>query len=210
MTEIQLVYRDKHLLVAYKPSKLLSVPGRGEHKKDSLIYRIQQDIPEARIVHRLDYDTSGLMVLATNADTHRQLSLAFEQRRVDKRYLALIQGQLPCTQGVVDLPLALDWHHRPKHRVDFNYGKNAQTAWKVIKANDTTSLVHLYPYTGRSHQLRVHLLQMNTPIMGDPLYHPTPETYPRLCLHAQYLSFEHPVTQKRLAFEHEADFVHEI
>lgn len=206
MNKIKVIYQDKYLLVINKPSKLLSVPGRGAHKQDSVIYRLQQTQPETRIVHRLDYDTSGLMLLASNADIHRQLSLAFEQRRVDKRYLARVQGQLPCPQGSIDLPLALDWHNRPKHQIDFNYGRSAQTAWQVLTHNDHSSLVHLFPHTGRSHQLRVHLLSMGCPIIGDPLYHPYPDDYPRLCLHAQYLSFEHPVYKKQKSFTCDSDF----
>lgn len=206
MNTIDILYQDRYLFVVNKPSKLLSVPGRGAHKQDSLIFRLQQTHPETRIVHRLDYDTSGLMVLARNADIHRQLSLAFEQRRVEKRYLARIQGQLPCPQGVIDLPLALDWHNRPKHQVDMNYGKHAQTAWQVLSEDGATSLIYLFPHTGRSHQLRVHLLSMNCPIVGDPLYHPRADDYPRLCLHAQYLSFEHPVSKTQQTFTCEVTF----
>jgi tRNA pseudouridine32 synthase/23S rRNA pseudouridine746 synthase len=204
--EIAIIYADKDLLVVNKPPKLLSVPGRGEHKQDCLVHRLQTDFAGARIVHRLDYDTSGLMVLAMHAEAHRRLSMFFETRQVDKSYVARIQGQLPSRQGGIDLPLALDWHNRPLHKVDFIYGKPSQTGWQVLDSDATTSLVRLYPFTGRSHQLRVHMLAMNCPMIGDPLYHPQGEQAPRLCLHAQTLSFRHPHQGHWLEFKLDIPF----
>lgn len=120
--EITILYADNDLIVVNKPPQLLSVPGRGEHKQDCLVARLQTDYPGARIVHRLDCDTSGIMVLAMHAESHRRLSKQFEQRLVDKTYIARVQGHLPTPQGAIDLPLALDWHNRPVHKVDFIYG----------------------------------------------------------------------------------------
>lgn len=203
---IDILYQDKDLLVVNKPPQLLSVPGRGEHKQDCLVNRLQADFAGARIVHRLDYDTSGLMVLAMHAESHRRLSMFFEAREVDKTYIARVQGKLPSRQGGIDLPLALDWHNRPQHKVDFIYGKPSQTAWQVMDTDTDTTLVQLLPYTGRSHQLRVHMLSMGCPMVGDPLYHPHPENFWRLCLHAQTLAFRHPHQGHWMSFDSEVSF----
>lgn len=205
-TTIDILYHDDDIIVVNKPPKLLSVPGRGEHKQDCLVSRLQQDFLGARIVHRLDYDTSGILVLAMHAEAHRNLSKAFEARQVDKHYLALVQANLPSKQGGIDLPLALNWHQRPKHRVDFIYGKPSQTAWQLLEHQSQGELVRLYPYTGRSHQLRVHMLAINCPIVGDPLYHPQHEQHHRLCLHAEMLAFAHPMSGKTMRFDCNVDF----
>lgn len=204
--QIDILYADDDLIVVNKPPQLLSVPGRGEHKQDCLVNRLQADFAGARIVHRLDCDTSGIMVLAMHAESHRRLSKQFELRQVDKTYLARIEGHLPSAQGGIDLPLALDWHNRPMHKVDFIYGKHAETAWQVLSETESTTLVRLFPHTGRSHQLRVHMLSMGCPMVGDMLYHPRHEEYHRMCLHAEMLSFTHPHTGKPMRFENEADF----
>jgi tRNA pseudouridine32 synthase/23S rRNA pseudouridine746 synthase len=203
---IDILYADEDLIVVSKPSGLLSVPGRGEHKQDCLVARLQANFVGARIVHRLDCDTSGIMVLAMHAESHRRLSKQFELRAVEKSYVARIQGHLPSPQGAIDLPLALDWHNRPVHKVDFIYGKQAQTAWQVVSADEHTSFVRLLPHTGRSHQLRVHMLSMGCPMVGDMLYHPNHHEYHRMCLHAEMLAFTHPQTGKWLRFETSADF----
>ncbi len=204
--EITIVYADDDLIVVNKPPQLLSVPGRGEHKQDCLVARLQTDYPGARIVHRLDCDTSGIMVLAMHAESHRRLSKQFEQRLVDKTYIARVQGHLPTPQGAIDLPLALDWHNRPVHKVDFIYGKHAQTGWQVLSTTEKTTLVRLFPHTGRSHQLRVHMLMMGCPMVGDMLYHPNHAEYHRMCLHAEMLAFTHPQTGKAMQFQNEVDF----
>ncbi|OZA16059.1 MAG: hypothetical protein B7X85_06925 [Thiotrichales bacterium 17-46-47] len=193
-------------MVVNKPPQLLSVPGRGEHKQDCLVNRLQADFSGVRIVHRLDCDTSGIMVLAMHAESHRRLSKQFEQRLVDKTYLARVEGRLPSAQGGIDLPLALDWHNRPMHKVDFIYGKPAQTAWQVLSTTNTTTLVRLFPHTGRSHQLRVHMLSMGCPMVGDMLYHPRHHEYHRMCLHAEMLSFIHPHKGESMKFINDADF----
>lgn len=204
--KIDILYADDDLIVVNKPPQLLSVPGRGEHKQDCLVNRLQAEFDGVRIVHRLDCDTSGIMVLAMHAESHRRLSKQFEQRLVGKTYLARVEGHLPSTQGGIDLPLALDWHNRPMHKVDFIYGKPAQTGWRVLSETDTTTLVRLFPHTGRSHQLRVHMLSMGCPMVGDMLYHPRHEEYHRMCLHAEMLTFIHPHKGETMKFTNEADF----
>ncbi len=204
--QIDILYTDDDLIVVNKPPQLLSVPGRGEHKQDCLVNRLQADFAGARIVHRLDCDTSGIMVLAMHAESHRRLSKQFELRQVDKTYLARVEGHLPSAQGGIDLPLALDWHNRPMHKVDFIYGKHAETGWQVLSETESTTLVRLFPHTGRSHQLRVHMLSMGCPMIGDMLYHPRHEEYHRMCLHAEMLAFSHPTTGKPMRFENQADF----
>ncbi len=204
--QIDILFADDDLIVVNKPPQLLSVPGRGEHKQDCLVNRLQADFPGVRIVHRLDCDTSGIMVLAMHAESHRRLSKQFEQRLVDKTYLARVEGHLPSAQGGIDLPLAIDWHNRPMHKVDFIYGKPAQTAWQVLSTTDSSTLVRLFPHTGRSHQLRVHMLSMGCPMVGDMLYHPRHYEYHRMCLHAEMLSFMHPHKGEPLKFMNEADF----
>ena len=204
--KIDILYADDDLIVVNKPPQLLSVPGRGEHKQDCLVNRLQAEFDGVRIVHRLDCDTSGIMVLAMHAESHRRLSKQFEQRLVDKTYLARIDGHLPSLQGGIDLPLALDWHNRPMHKVDFIYGKPAQTGWRVLSKTDTTTLVRLFPHTGRSHQLRVHMLSMGCPMVGDMLYHPRHEEYHRMCLHAEMLTFIHPHKGEKMKFMNVADF----
>jgi tRNA pseudouridine32 synthase/23S rRNA pseudouridine746 synthase len=204
--KIDILYADNDLIVVNKPPQLLSVPGRGEHKQDCLVKRLEADFAGVRIVHRLDCDTSGIMVLALHAESHRRLSKQFEQRLVTKNYLARVEGHLPSPQGAIDLPLALDWHNRPMHKVDFIYGKHAETGWKVLAETKTNTLVRLYPHTGRSHQLRVHMLSMGCPMVGDMLYHPRHHEYHRMCLHAAMLTFSHPHTGITMKFDSEVDF----
>lgn len=204
----EVVYADSALLVVDKPSGLLSVPGRGEDKQDCLVARLQADYPGARIVHRLDRDTSGLIVLARDADVHRELSRQFQDREVEKRYAALVVGAPAGDGGRIDLPLRYDPPTKPRHVVDPVQGQHALTEWSVVSRHDGWSRVALIPHTGRSHQLRVHLQALGHPILGDSLYAP-PEACPpgaRLCLHAETLGFVHPVHQARVTFHRPAPF----
>ena len=205
-----LIHADPAFLIVSKPSGLLSVPGRGAEKQDCLINRVQLDYPEALIVHRLDCDTSGLLVLARGKTIHRQLSIAFQNRNVDKRYVALIDGKLEPDAGVVDLPLIVDWPNRPLHIVDFKIGKASQTRYRVLDydAARDHARVELVPETGRTHQLRVHMQALGHPILGDSLYakDKTRTGADRLLLHAEYLAFAHPLGGKRLEFFCAADF----
>ncbi len=205
-----LIYADQALLIANKPSKLLSVPGRGAEKQDCLITRVQCRYPDALIVHRLDYDTSGLLVLARGKEMHRRLSILFQERQVEKRYVAIVNGHLAQESGTIDLPLIVDWPNRPLHKVDFACGKPSRTLYRVLAyaAGSDCSRLELTPETGRTHQLRVHMQALGHPIVGDPLYaDPTTRAKAeRLQLHAEYLAFAHPHSGERLQFTCPADF----
>ena len=208
--EFTLLYADASLLVANKPSRLLSVPGRGEEKQDCLIRRVQTEYRDALIVHRLDYDTSGLLVLARGKAMHRALSILFQERQVEKRYVAVVDGRMENEAGEVNLPLIVDWPNRPRHIVDFNIGKPSLTLYRVLNydANAHTTRVALTPETGRTHQLRVHMQSLGHPILGDTLY-ATEEALAkadRLLLHAELLSFAHPETGEVLSFNCPAEF----
>jgi len=207
---LDILYIDDALLVVNKPDGLLSVPGRGDDKQDCLISRVQVAFPDALIVHRLDMETSGLMVLARNKMIHRQLSGLFQQRAVQKRYIAVVDGVLKDTTGSVDLPLICDWPNRPRQKVDHQQGKPSRTLFTVLGAGiDTHSTrVELAPETGRSHQLRVHMQSLGHPILGDRFYadEQARAKAPRLLLHAMSLAFAHPVSTGPLRFVSEAPF----
>lgn len=197
---IEVLYVDSDIVIVNKPWDLLSVPGRGPDKQDCLWYRVQQQgYPTARIVHRLDYATSGLMVLALNADSHRAMSKLFEQRQVTKRYQALVTGHLEGS-GEVAEPLRCDWKNRPLQIVDHQQGKPALTFWQATESTDQQSRVLLTPHTGRSHQLRVHMQWLGHAICGDRFYadEQGQAMSERLCLHAELLGFNHPITGKPL------------
>lgn len=193
---LALVHADDHLLVFDKPAGLLAVPGRGPENQDCLSARAQAVYPDALIVHRLDMSTSGLMVLARSKETHRWLSILFEQRQVEKRYTAVVDGALAESTGEINLPLLTDWPNRPLQKVDFVSGKPSLTRYRVLghdPANNTSRL-ELQPQTGRTHQLRVHLLALGHAILGDALYAGAAiqAKADRLLLHADWLAFDHP------------------
>lgn len=206
---LSLVHVDAGLIVVDKPAGLLSVPGRGEGKEDCLTARVQAEYPDALTVHRLDMDTSGLLLLARGGDMHRQLSRLFQDRLVSKRYLAVVDGLLADELGEVGLPLICDWPNRPRQKVDFEIGKPSLTRFRVLSRDPSTQTtrVELEPVTGRSHQLRVHMMMLGHPILGDDLY--GGEAYGkagRLLLHAMDLAFVHPTTAAALQFHCEAPF----
>ncbi len=209
----QTIYSDDQLVVFSKPSGLLSVPGTRPGRQDSLVSRAQTLFPTARIVHRLDMDTSGLIVMALNAEAHRNLSMQFEARNIGKLYHALVAGHPKETKGVVELPLFVDWPNRPKQMVDFENGKPAKTEYEVVETYQRedgfkSARVALHPITGRSHQLRVHMLEIGHVILGDVFYATDQalSASPRLCLHASELSFDHPTSHERMNFAQNADF----
>lgn len=206
----QTLYVDDHLIVVMKPNGLLSVPGRLIENSDSLVTRVQESYPEARIVHRLDCETSGIMVLALTAECHKQLSALFANRQVEKGYIAVVAGLPEQLQGSIDLPLICDWPNRPKQKVCHEDGKPSLTHYKVLSqdTNDQTSRIALTPHTGRSHQLRVHMAAIGHSILGDEFYadNETFKKSARMLLHAERLSFIHPVTEAVMAFEHSAEF----
>lgn len=210
---LQSVYEDPHLLVFDKPAGLLCVPGRGEDKQDCLSARAMHRWPDALIVHRLDMGTSGLVVMARGIAMQRALSTAFAERRMHKRYEAVVDGTMPVRNewSLIDAPLMADWPRRPLQKVD-PAGKPSLTRWKALSSwsdgDRAATHVLLEPSTGRSHQLRVHLLSIGHPILGDALYGDAAvqARAPRLLLHASELGFVHPVTQRNLRFERPADF----
>jgi len=205
---IEVLYVDEHMLVLNKPSGLLSVPGRGPEKQDCLSARAQRRYPDALIVHRLDMQTSGLLAMARGIEAQRAINRAFEQRRVHKRYQAVVDG-IACVVGtddwgVIDLPLELDWPNRPKHIVDFQNGRPSVTRWRVLSTDlaQNRTRLELEPVTGRSHQLRVHLQAIGHPILGDDLYASAEAAacVSRLLLHACELNLPHPVTGEEMVF----------
>lgn len=206
-TGLDLAYADAALVVAVKPAGLLAVPGRGAHLADCLAGRVQARYPDARVVHRLDMATSGLLVLARGREIERRLSIAFQQRGVDKEYLAVVAGRPRQDAGEIELPLIADWPHRPRQKVDFDRGKPSLTRFRVVGAEpDGRARLALTPVTGRTHQLRVHLAAIGHPILGDELYAPPEAAAPRLLLHASRLGLSHPLTGERLEFTSPAPF----
>lgn len=194
-------YQDPHLMIVEKPAGLPSVPGK--YIRDSLITRLSMHWPHARMVHRLDMATSGLMVIPLTAKSHALISKAFSERRVSKGYLAWVAGVPGHFTGHINFPLRCDWPRRPLQIVDLQYGKPAHTRWRLLRCEQNRALLYLKPQTGRSHQLRVHLKTLGHPILGDDFYAP-PELVaraPRLLLHACLLEFHHPVTQRKLRFK---------
>ena len=188
-----ILHEDAEVLLVDKPSGLLSVPGKGPHLADCLLARIQAVFPEALLVHRLDRDTSGVMIFAMTAYAQRHLGLQFEKRMTRKTYVAQVWGVPAEKTGTIDLPLIVDWPNRPLQKVCHETGKAAQTDWRLIKDQGDTSRVWMSPKTGRSHQLRVHMLSLGHPILGDPFYATGPaRDYPRLMLHSEELRFNHP------------------
>lgn len=202
--DAEILYTDDDLIVVNKSAGLLSVPGRGEDKQDCLITRIQDHYPDALIVHRLDLPTSGILVLARSAETHRALSQLFQNREVSKEYTAVVSGIVLQQTGEINLPLITDWPNRPMQKVDYETGKPSLTRYEILNTNkeNHTTRLRLTPVTGRSHQLRVHLLSIGHVIIGDGLYSEIEEKkQQRLLLHANKIEFIHPCTHKFLSIE---------
>ena len=200
-TPLELIHEDHELLVVNKPTGLLSVPGKGDHLKDCLISRLQAAFPEALLVHRLDMDTSGVIVFARTPAAQRHLGLQFEKRMMKKSYLALVWGQVDGKEGVIDLPLIVDWPNRPLQKVCHETGRAAVTEWKVLRHDETSTRMRLFPQTGRSHQLPVHMRELGHPILGDPFYATGPaRDFPRLMLHAETLRLRHPDGGRGMTF----------
>lgn len=198
---LQLLHVSRQLLILDKPSGLLTVPGRGSEKSDCLLSRVQDEFPDAMIVHRLDMDTSGIVVMARGPRHQRALSILFQERKVTKRYEALVDGQwAEAREGEIDLPLIVDWPNRPRQKIDPIAGRPSLTRYRVIGEDPerATTRVELSPITGRSHQLRVHMETTGHPILGDDLYGTTQSRAKadRLLLHACFIEFSHPDTGK--------------
>ncbi|WP_227734276.1 bifunctional tRNA pseudouridine(32) synthase/23S rRNA pseudouridine(746) synthase RluA [Yersinia proxima] len=204
-----ILYQDEHIMVVNKPSGLLSVPGRAPENKDSIMTRIQADFPTAESVHRLDMATSGVIVVALTKAAERELKRQFREREPKKSYVARVWGHLAQDEGLIDLPLICDWPNRPKQKVCYETGKSSQTQYQVLSRDtDGSTRVKLSPITGRSHQLRVHMLAIGHPILGDGFYAP-PEAKAmasRLQLHAQELCITHPEFGTVMHFKCEPEF----
>jgi len=201
---------DEHLIIIEKPEGLLSVPGRGADKQDCVMSRIQKEFPEALNVHRLDMDTSGIMLIARNTDIQRKLGLLFQTQSINKQYIAVVTGFVNEDSGQINLPLICDWPNRPKQMVDHHQGKPALTHYKVTERNTETrtTRLQLNPKTGRTHQLRVHMQAINHPILGDRLYADKQvfQQASRLMLHASHISFIHPVTHEPVSVDSKPGF----
>jgi tRNA pseudouridine32 synthase/23S rRNA pseudouridine746 synthase len=203
---MKLLHLETALLVVDKPAGLLSVPGRGEAGQHNLTTQLQAVHPDALAVHRLDMATSGLMVFARGPEIQRLLNRAFETRQVGKRYEAIVEGEMADDEGEIDAPLAADWPNRPRQQVNTERGKPALTRWQVLARSPGQTRLALFPVTGRSHQLRVHLQHIGHPIRGDEFYAPCPVAAPRLLLHASRLEFAHPLTGSALRFDSAVPF----
>ena len=197
---IKILYRDEDLILVKKPDLLLSVPGRHPLNKDCLITRIQVKFPTATIVHRLDLDTSGIMVIPLNKSTHSNISRQFQERKIFKEYVAEVYGRIDIKTGEIALPIAPDWENRPIQVIDHQRGKRAFTRFKTIQRSPRKTRLLLQPVSGRSHQLRLHLQAIGHPILGCDLYahEKAFKMSKRLMLHATRIHLTHPSTQKPL------------
>ena len=204
---LDVLHADHQVLIVDKPAGILSVPGKGAHLADCLLVRVQKAYPEALLVHRLDRDTSGVMVFALTPHAQRHLGLQFEKRQTKKTYVARVSGTVAEKTGTIDLPLTVDWPNRPRQIVDQQNGRSAITDWRVMKSGQDETRLKLFPKTGRSHQLRVHCLAIGHPILGDPLYaEGAARAFPRLMLHSESLRFRHPDGGKGMNFSSKPPF----
>lgn len=219
---LRLHHTDAACLVVDKPDGLLSVPGRGPDKQDCAATRVQAVYADALVVHRLDMATSGLLLFARTLAAQRALSGAFERGEVSKRYVAVVQGRMTPPEargpvqdwegehgwGLIDLPLMADWPRRPLQKVDMHEGRPSRTLWRLVAHEGDATRIELAPLTGRTHQLRVHLLALGHPILGDALYGPqaVQAGAPRLLLHASRLDIPHPLDGGRRVWRSEAPF----
>jgi tRNA pseudouridine32 synthase/23S rRNA pseudouridine746 synthase len=191
---LDFTYQDEHILIANKPAGLLSVPGRLPEHYDSLWSRVVEEFPESQVVHRLDMSTSGLMLFALHKEAERHLKKQFQYRLTHKIYYARVWGIVEQNEGLIDLPLICDWPNRPRQKVCYEHGKPSQTRFRVVSREEHTTVVQLFPITGRSHQLRVHMMELGYPILGDEFYahEEACSMSDRLQLHSAELSFYHP------------------
>jgi tRNA pseudouridine32 synthase/23S rRNA pseudouridine746 synthase len=206
---VEVLGATARMVVVNKPAGMLSVPGKAAHNKDCVVARVRQALPAARgpiVVHRLDMDTSGLLVLALDEEAQRDLSRQFEERTVEKAYEALLEGRLAGASGVIDAPMRADLERRPVQIVDHEQGRPSRTEWRVLGYEPGRTRVTLRPTTGRTHQLRVHVAHVGHPIVGDVLYGRAEREAGRLMLHATRLVFNEPVGGERVEFRSAAPF----
>lgn len=208
MDPFSIIHRDARLLVLDKPSGLLAVPGRGPDLQDCLSARVQRECFTALVVHRLDRDTSGLMLMALDPEAQRHVSRQFEARTVTKTYECVVHGGPAADAGLVDLPIARDPARPPRYRIDHEHGRPSQTRWRVLDRGAGTTRLEVEPLTGRSHQIRLHLAVLGHPILGDPLYADAPAVTlaPRLLLHATGLAVAHPDDGRPIAWRSPCPF----
>ncbi|WP_251359788.1 pseudouridine synthase [Kangiella sp. TOML190] len=201
---VQIIKPNKHFLMVNKPAGLLTIPGRHEENKDCMISRLQSHPKSktASVVHRLDMATSGIMVVALSKFAHREISKQFELRHTEKHYIAIVDGLVKEDSGVIDKPMIADWPNRPKQKIDFELGKKAVTEWQVMQRDErkNQTRLKLKPITGRSHQLRLHCLELGHPILGCQLYHgnDSQKKSARLLLHAEQLTIQDPKSTKAI------------
>ncbi len=200
MKDLPICHEEEGFLVVDKPTRLLSQPGRGPDLSDSVLTRVRSAYPWAELVHRLDRDTSGLLMVALDPDIHRILSLAFADRHVEKRYIGLTEGRIEGSHGAISGALARISTQPPRYGIHAE-GRSALTLWKKIAHEGDSTRIELTPVTGRSHQLRAHLQCLGHPLIGDPLYGSPFSKGVRLHLHAERLTFPHPVTGQTMRME---------
>ena len=203
---IEIIYQDEYIIAVHKPQALLSVPGLGPDKKDCMISRLVELVPEAKVVHRLDCYTSGIMLFAIGIEMQRALSRIFHDREIKKQYIAVVRQWFDDEQGVIKFPMRCDIDDRPRQIVDYEHGKSATTYWQTLQRNNDSVRLLLKPETGRTHQLRVHCAAMGHPIIGDGLYGDDEVRQPRMLLHADNLLFTHPVTNAEMHLFAECEF----
>ena len=202
-TPLDILYIDEDVLVVNKPSGLLTVPGNELKHHDSLELRVKIEYPNSFLVHRLDMDTSGVIIFALSKSTQRSLNLQFEKRIVKKLYEARVFGNITEDNGFIDLPLIVDWPNRPLQKIDAKEGKSALTHWQVLEREGDVTRVALMPETGRTHQLRVHMMSLGHTILGDRFYGNVAEINlaNELQLHAKDLMIIHPKNGKKITFK---------
>lgn len=203
---VEIIYQDEYIVAVNKPQALLSVPGLGPDKQDCMIARLLEIIPEAKVVHRLDCYTSGLMLFAIGIEMQRALSRIFHDRKIEKQYIAVVEQWFDEATGVIKFPMRCDIDNRPHQMVDYEHGKSAITRWHVLQRDIGSVRLLLRPETGRTHQLRVHCAAMGHPIIGDGLYGNDKVKQPRMLLHADNLEFEHPVTNQAMHLMAKCEF----
>ena len=206
------LYKDKDMIVFNKPAGILSVPGRDIERHDSMYSRLLEKHPNSHTVHRLDLATSGVIIFALRKDAERELKRQFQDRETKKTYYARVVGHVKNKEGCIDVPLIKDIENPPKHKIDHEKGKACKTFYEVVSYGEKTTLVKLMPVTGRTHQLRLHMLAMGHPILGDDFY-ANPDVLAmssRLLLHASEIAIRHPYTKEMVVFETDVPFVEPI
>ena len=203
---LEIIYQDDYMIAVNKPQALLSVPGLGPDKKDCVIARLLEQGEEAKVVHRLDCYTSGIMIFAIGIEIQRALNKIFHDRKIHKEYIAVVRQWFDEQEGVIKFPMRCDIDNRPHQIVDYEHGKSAVTYWQVLERNADNVRLLLKPETGRTHQLRVHCSAMGYPIIGDGLYGDDEIKQPRMLLHADNLTFKHPVSGEEMHLSAPCEF----